>query len=554
MAERQARAAAPWGAAASALAIAALHFALVAGLPVWILGHAALDDALFLRGAGHLAAGDWLGPYDNRTLARGPFYPAFIALAFQLGVPIRAAQSALYLAAGALLLWSVRPWPGPRWTRVAVFAAFAFDPMLYETDLLRVTREGVYVPLTVLVLALGAATLRARDARLRERLAFAAALGLALGGFWLTREEGPWILPALASGALALLAPRRGRADARRALACDAAVIALSAGVAAACVQLVCWQNHRLYGTWTAVEFRQDAFARAYGALMRVDPEQRVPFVPVTREALYRAAAAGPATAEVAAVLRSGAKDGYVRFGCDYHHLDPCDREFRGGWWMFALRDAAALAGHYRSGAEAERFWDQLADEVDAACAAGRLACGPPRRGFAPPLAPGDAIAIAAHGLRAGADVLTFRGFALVPAASTGADVARHAALLHSRAFPPDAAPAEFADPADRLRAGLLRAIAAPYPWLVPPLALVGAIACAIALTRGLRAFETPWVAIAVVLAVAVASRAALVGAIAATSIPILDAHYLSPAYPLVLLFAGVAAAGGWEVRRNRRR
>ncbi len=535
-----------WRTAAIALAIAALHLALVAGLPVWLLGHAALDDALYLRGAEHLASGDWLGPYDQRTLARGPFYSAFIALCFHAGVPIRVAQSALYLAAGALLLWAVRPWPGPHWTRVATFAAFAFDPMLYHSDLLRVAREGVYVPVTVLVLALCASALRARDASLPVRLWWAAGLGGAVGLLWLTREEGPWILPTLGCGAVALAAARRGRPGARRALGGDAAVIALGAAVAIACVQLVCWQNDRYYGTWSAVEFRQDAFARAYGALLRVDPAQRVPFVPITREALSHAAAAGPATAAVAAVLLSGAKDGYARYGCDYHVLDPCDGEFRGGWLMFALRDAVALAGHATSGAEAERFYGGLADEIDAACASQRLACGAPRRGFAPPLAPGDFAAIAANALRGAARLVRFTGFELAPAASTGSerDLARYTSLLHSRAFARGEPPREFADRTDRLRSAVLRAIAEEYHWF-PPLVLAAAIAFAWRLRRGLRALATPWVAVAAMLAFAIASRVVLVSIVTSTSIPILDPRYLSPAYPLMLLFTGIAIAGG---------
>ena len=555
--QQRGTAVAPWGAAAIALAIAALHLALVAGLPVWIFGTGALDDALYLRGAEHLAAGDWLGPYDNRTLARGPFYPAFLALASSAGMPIRAAQSALYLTAGALLLWAVRPWPGPRWTRVAAFAVFAFDPMLYHTDLLRVTREGVYVPLSALVLALCAASLRARDAAPWVRLLWATALGNALGAFWLTREEGPWILPGLAVGALALIVPRFGRRGARRALARDAAVIAIAAAVAASCVALVSDLNERHYGTRCAVEFRQDAFERAYGALLRVDPERRVPFVPVTREALAHAAAAGPAAAEIAAVLLSGVKDGYVRYGCAYHHLDRCDGEFRGGWWMFALRDAAALAGHYGSGADAERFYDQLADEIDAACAAQRIHCGPLRTGFAPPLARGDRAAIATNALRAAGRLARFTGFELAPAASTGSerDVARAADFLHSRVFARGDAPPEFADRADRLRAAALRAIAEEYPWFVPPLALAALLACAWRIRNGVRALETPWLAVAAMLAAAVASRVALVGVVATTSIPILDPRYLSAAYPLLLLFVGVAGAGGFEpVRRSRRR
>jgi hypothetical protein len=541
-------------AAAIPLAIAALHLWLVAGLPVCLLP-APVDDALYLRSADHIAAGDWLGRYDNRTLARGAFYPVFVALASHAGVPIRVAQSALYLAAGALLLWAVRPWPGPRWTRVATFGAFAFNPMLYDSDLLRVAREGVYVPLTVLVLALCAASLRERDVAFAVRALWAAALGGALGALWLTREEGPWILPVLVCGALALAATRRGRPEMRRALARDVAALGIAASVAVACIQLVCWQNYRHYGTWTAVEFRQAAFARGYGALLRIDPAERIPYVPITRAALSQAAIAGPATAQIAMVIGSGRKDGYVRFGCEYHHIEPCDGEFRGGWFMFAVRDAAAIAGHYPSAVEAERFWNELADEVDAACEAGRLSCGPPRRGFAPPLAPGDLTAIAANVLRGAAYVARFSGFELAPIASVGSDasLAHYAALLHSRVFERDPGP-ELGAPADRARAAILRAIARGYAWLVPPLAVAALVACVGRLRHGWRVLDEPWLAIAALLAVGVASRIAVVSVVASTSIPIFVPRYFSPAYPLLLSFVGVAVAGGLDAMRNRRR
>ena len=40
------------------------------------------DDLLFVQHAAHIAAGNWLGPYDELTLVRPPGYPLFIAATF----------------------------------------------------------------------------------------------------------------------------------------------------------------------------------------------------------------------------------------------------------------------------------------------------------------------------------------------------------------------------------------------------------------------------------------------------------------------------------------
>ncbi len=53
-------------------------------------------------------------------------------------------------------------------------------------------------------------------------------------------------------------------------------------------------------------------------------------------------------------------------------------REIGSGWFVYALRDAAALTGHYSSPAEASRFFGQMAREISSACARGELECTPP--------------------------------------------------------------------------------------------------------------------------------------------------------------------------------
>jgi hypothetical protein len=62
----------------------------------------------------------------------------------------------------------------------------------------------------------------------------------------------------------------------------------------------------------------------------------------------------------------------------------PCDGEFRAGWFVWALRDATAAAGHYTRVAAAQEYYGRLAKELDAACANGELHCQPKTGTLAP--------------------------------------------------------------------------------------------------------------------------------------------------------------------------
>ena len=51
------------------------------------------DYVLFVRGASALLHGQWLGPFDQLTLAKGPASPVFIALTNRLDIPCRCVSS-----------------------------------------------------------------------------------------------------------------------------------------------------------------------------------------------------------------------------------------------------------------------------------------------------------------------------------------------------------------------------------------------------------------------------------------------------------------------------
>lgn len=175
---------------------AMLSFWIRAGFPVRALAWGVADDALFIRGAKYIATGHWLGPYDNPTLAKGMFYPLFIAATSLAAVPLKFAEQAIYLAAAAGVASYVGRQSGRRWLGTALFAALAFNPALWDHQLSRVVREGLYVSLGLGIVPLAVGTCFFGGCRI-VRFALAATLGAVIGAFWLTREEGMWILPAL---------------------------------------------------------------------------------------------------------------------------------------------------------------------------------------------------------------------------------------------------------------------------------------------------------------------------------------------------------------------
>jgi hypothetical protein len=367
-----------------AYSVTALLFLWIAArLPVVAIPEAAVDDALFVRQAISLLKGDWLGSYDNLTLAKGVGYPVWLALLALVGAPVLFGQAALYVCGAALLVAALAKWLPSRAARFGLFVLLLGNPALYGVETLRVIREGLYTPTLLMVLALLLWWLSSPGGMRWQHLLRATLLGIVLALFYLTREEAIWIAPLLLGFAAlraAVLVQQGGAAAVWR----DAAALGLCMAAAILPVLGVAAMNARNYGVMTTVEFKEAAFVSAYGAVARLGAgAPSLVVLPSTRTgALY---AASPAAAELRSYFERGGARAYVEVGCATYGVEPCDGEVRAGWFMWALREAAAEAGYHRSGRAARDYYRRLAREVGAACAEGRLACLPGGDSLAPP-------------------------------------------------------------------------------------------------------------------------------------------------------------------------
>ena len=356
--------------AISWLLVAAASLWLRTFFPIHAIGWASFDDALFIRLARSISHGHWLGPFDASTLTKGAFYPIFIAASFTAGIPLKLAEHAVYLAASALiaaLTWS-------RTVATTLFVALAFVPILWTVDLSRVIREALYVGLSLATF--GAAIAIGTAPNRREATWRGAGLGLLAGAFWLTREEGVWLLPSVLA-IVALAGWRNGWRSLIRPLTAAALGWSILVGTNVAL-------NRSAYGVAETVDVRSSAFKDAYGALSRIEHERWQHYVVFPRDARAFAYRVSPAAAELQPFFEGPGGEAWRQTGCRGLPGHDC-AEILSPWFQWALRDAVAQAGHYDTARNTDRFYRRLAQEIDAACQSQQIACLPPRSTLAAP-------------------------------------------------------------------------------------------------------------------------------------------------------------------------
>jgi hypothetical protein len=337
----------------------ALHF------PLAVLAPADHDDGLFINLAMWLTHLQWLGPYNELTLAKGPGFPLFLAANYALGVPITLSLALLYAGAAFVAVKTfvhvgLHPVLG-----VAAFVLMLFHPGMLPT---RVVRDDICGSLALVALA-GALVILAGGREVWRPRLTAAACGVALGLLWITREDSVWIAPGLVFViAFAFVHARHDRETVRRIRALVSCYAIGMAVVVGSIAVLNLGAYHRLLIT----DFTDPSFEHAIKALNSVDVGPNVLDVPVPaarRAAIY---AVSPALTELKDVLEDP-HNGWLDSGCQA--MPSTCGDFAGGWWPWALRDAVSKRGYYSSPGNAAEFYDRVANDINRACDARAFAC-----------------------------------------------------------------------------------------------------------------------------------------------------------------------------------
>lgn len=442
-----------------AIAVSIVFVWMVCQLPITVLSNAVHDDLLFVRLGSYFAGLNWLGPYDNLTLIKGPIFPIWLGLSNILGLPFRFSEALLLVAAAAMLALSARHLIGGRWPALLLFIALLLNPVVFSGSEHRILRDVIYLPFMALILAGCLYWIKYEAASAGRRLLIAAALGFVLFCFWCTREEGIWVVPALTVGYLFFLLRQMllGRSW-RRLLRAEAPAMAMLLLVFFGGINLISYINYRAYGVYAVVEFKHPAFLSAYGALYRVEHDSNIDRIAVPKSTWQEIFDASPAAREIEPHVKGDVFKMWSGLACDaiisQHPNDGlvCTGEMLVGYLMFALRDAVTAAG-YKTAPTVAEYYTRLGREIDAACDTGRLRCMAPRQTMMSPnvISTPSLLAAAQEIPRAISVGILLQHLSIMPrhkTAGPAAGIARFTNFLDAEAFPPSKleqqAPADF--------------------------------------------------------------------------------------------------------------
>lgn len=341
------------------------YMILAMNLPASIYTGAVHDDALYWWSAYHILQGDWLSTYSQMTLAKGPGYPLFLAANAVLGVPVTLSIALLYIFACWLIASTLRDLGINKYLVLIIFLGILFHPALFP---MRIIRDNIYPALSLIVIS-GVIRLIFTPLPQDRQLARIVPYGLVLGLFWITREEGVWIIPGL----LILLSLKVFQLRNQQLPFADViSRFAFFSLIAILFVSLVASINYYNYGKFEVVDFKGDAFSHSLKSLNSVDVGTDLSYLPVSfakRQEIYKVS---PTFAQLKDFFEVTGK-GWTSPGCTVYSWTCGD--YAGGWFAWALRDAVASKGYYDTPVHAAEFYNNVTNEIDTACDAGLIKC-----------------------------------------------------------------------------------------------------------------------------------------------------------------------------------
>ena len=368
------------------VAAIAVRCFLAANEPLHPLANLRIDDTSLMANAVDLLQGNWLGPYDEATLAKNLGYPALLCLPYYTGLSY---GTLLGLGLGlscVVFFFAIKPLVSSMWIRLALSLALLFMPALFTFEMFqRLHRLGVVIPFVIALFASYAALWLRRDRGFVALVPWVACISVCFPALYLIKEDGAWMYPFVGVVSLLLVlcwviaAIKQRREEGQSVLqsvgkrfgyvALRLVLVGLPFVSLFAVTSFVRNVNYQTYGVNMLCERTDGNYARFYHDLIAIDVGESDEAIWTSNKALERAIEVSPTLASINSELWNQ----WNRWAEMGHEGDHAQGEMPKDLGTWALRDAYGDAIGFTDAVAANDFWGSAANELEAAFADGRL-------------------------------------------------------------------------------------------------------------------------------------------------------------------------------------
>lgn len=349
---------------------------------IYALTTAVADDALMVRMAENWGELHWLGGYNQYTLVKGIFFPAFLEVGHFLRIDYISWVQIFYAVSCVLFLMAFRPALKKMWILYVLYVILLFHPIMAATEVVsRVYRNSI-TPAQVLLILGGYVGMYFHcddhdtdtDHPNKKKTGWLRWSLMATVGFvslYLSREDAAWVVPFLivASGCIVYKLCKAHKF--KLAWKKNVLFLLLPFLVLTGCRGTITVLNGLVYDSWTDNELGSGAFPRVMKDIYAVDLEEPADYTSVGNEKLEVLYEVSPTLASIRDMLDEIV--GRYAQNCGRVEENKIEGNVENGWFFWAFRDAVALSGYYETAPKAAAFYNSVADEIEAAFADGRL-------------------------------------------------------------------------------------------------------------------------------------------------------------------------------------
>lgn len=349
-----------------------LKHIITINLPIDARDPMGADEYLMMYQAEQLTSGNYLGPYNYLTLAKGIGFPLFLAISYKIGIPLLSFYSIFYTIACLIALFPIRRIIKNRPLQLIAFLLLLFCPASMDNNVQLIYRNMLIIPQSMLLISsVMMMFYHINDNDKKKLILWSLSASFTWVFMWHTREDTIWSIPLLITSFIILLfqiLKNRQTNFFSKPILSKLLIALLPFIFLFSSIHIISLTNYIHYGIYTTNQLNNSNYTKAVMLIMKVKPTQEIEHVEITHDTLLRLYEISPSLATLKDTIEY-----------DYEHNSGLVAAYENNGEVnedlitWVLTGAANAKGYYQEAQTAENFWHDVYEEINSAINQGKL-------------------------------------------------------------------------------------------------------------------------------------------------------------------------------------